>query len=93
MLRKLLAVLLSHPRFGPLFIQRLSETWPIRRAAKFTAYLYLRGKLAVEEGVKKELFKGQQQQIDLSRFKERFQAELQKGIEEAKEDLRRRQQK
>jgi len=68
------ALLLSHPQFGPQFLQRLSgyfitlkffrfiwliilisllisiynictESWPIRRAARFTAYLFLRGKL------------------------------------------------
>ena len=52
-LRKLLQLLMAHPRFGPIMIQRLSESWPIRRAARFTAYLYLRGKQAVEENLAK----------------------------------------
>ena len=51
----------------------------------------------MEESVNKELFKtikspsGPQEQLAVSRFKARFQAELQKGFQEAKEDLRRRQ--
>ena len=36
--------LLQHPVLGPRAVQRLSESWPVRRAARFTAYVYLRGK-------------------------------------------------
>jgi hypothetical protein len=43
-LNKLLSLLMAHPRVGPQVVQRLSETWPIRRAARFTAYMYFRGK-------------------------------------------------
>jgi hypothetical protein len=52
-LRKILQLLMAHPRYGPLMIQRLSESWPIRRAARFTAYIYLRGKQAIEENFDK----------------------------------------
>jgi hypothetical protein len=53
---------------------------------------------AFEENLKKQLQKsdttgGSGSPLDLSRFKSKFQAELQKGIEEAREDLKRRQQK
>ncbi len=53
---------------------------------------------AFEENLKKQLQKsdttgGIGSPLDLSRFKSKFQAELQKGIEEAREDLKRRQQK
>ena len=34
----------NHPTLGPHLVQRLSESWPIRRAARFTAYVFLRGK-------------------------------------------------
>jgi hypothetical protein len=51
--RKILQLLMAHPRFGPMMIEKLSESWPIRRAARFTAYLYLRGKQAVEENLGK----------------------------------------
>ena len=44
---------MAHPRYGPLMIQSLSESWPIRRAARFTAYIYLRGKQAIEENFDK----------------------------------------
>ena len=44
MLQKLIALLLNHPQVGPRLVQSLSDSYPIRRAAKFTAYLYLRGK-------------------------------------------------
>ncbi len=51
-----------------------------------------------EENLKKQLQKsdttgGSGSPLDLSRFKSKFRAELQKGIEEAREDLKRRQQK
>jgi len=52
-LSKILRLLMAHPRYGPLMIQRLSESWPIRRAARFTAYIYLRGKQAIEENFDK----------------------------------------
>jgi len=94
MIRKLIALLFSNPHM----IQSLSETWPIRRAAKYTAYLYLRGKQAVEEGASKaadqQSFGIKENKIDLdfSRFRETFKSELKKGIQEAKDDIKRRQQ-
>ena len=44
MIRRLLQLFFSHPTMGPQLIQRLSETRPIRAAARATAYAYLRGK-------------------------------------------------
>ena len=41
-------ILLGHPQISGRIIQRLADSWPIRRAAKFTAYIYLRGKNALE---------------------------------------------
>lgn len=94
MLRKLLTLLLNHPSIGPNVVQRLSETWPIRRAARFTAYIYLRGKSAVEDGLKQQVnqrnYGPQDKSFDLTRFKDTFKKEVLKGVEEAKEDLRRR---
>ena len=43
-IRALLNILFRHPTMGPQLIQRLSETRPIRAAARATAYVYLRGK-------------------------------------------------
>jgi len=88
-LNKLLSLLMAHPRVGPQVVQRLSETWPIRRAARFTAFLYFRGKHAIEEGIQKDIAKSTM--IGTNSFKEKFKAELQKGIREAQEDLKRKQ--
>jgi hypothetical protein len=91
MIRKLLAILLNHPRLGPQLIQRLSETYPIRRAARFTAYLYFKGKLAVEETVKRQATKPASKLpesgkgFDVERFKRNFQEEIQKGLKDARE--------
>jgi len=88
-LRKLFALMMAHPRVGPQVVQRLSETWPIRRAARFTAYLYFKGKHAVEEGVNSDVAKSTLK--GTNSFKENFKSELQKGIKEAQEDFKRRQ--
>jgi len=95
MLKKLLGILFSHPQVGPQLVQRLSETWPIRRAARFTAYLYFKGKLAVEDGLKKQVtqqsFGAPDKQFNFTRFKQKFQEELRKGVQEARDDIKRRQ--
>jgi hypothetical protein len=53
---------------------------------------------AIEESFKQQLYKSNpgtggpaQPPLDFSRFKAKFQAELQKGLQEAREDLKRRQ--
>jgi len=90
MIKKILAVLLNHPRFGPQLIQRLSETYPIRRAARFTAYLYFKGKLAIEDVAKKQVAKQAEKYpqatkgFDIDRFKRTFQAEVEKGLKDAR---------
>ena len=73
---------MGHPQISGRIIQRLADSWPIRRAAKFTAYIYLRGKHAIEEEVKpltKDVSK-----IDAQRFGQKFKEELKKQWEEAK---------
>ena len=82
MIHKLITLLMNHPQFGPRLVQTLSESYPIRRAARFTAYLYLRGRHALEEGFKNEV--AQNAMKGTSSFKDTFQAELRKGFEEAK---------
>lgn len=88
-LNKLIALLMAHPQLGPRVVQRLSETYPIRRAARFSAYVYLRGKQALEEGIQKDIAKSTLK--GTSSFKDKFQAELARGWKEAQEDLKRRQ--
>ena len=75
-------LLMGHPQISGRIIQKLADTWPIRRAAKFTAYLYLRGKHNIEQEVKphmKDLSK-----IDAQRLGQTFKEELKKQWEEAK---------
>ena len=50
-IRNLLQLFFSHPTMGPQLIQRLSETRPIRAAARATAYVYLRGKQGSMKGL------------------------------------------
>ena len=87
-LQKLIALILNHPNVGPRLVQQLSETAIIRRAARATAYVYLRGKQAVEEGgrsgVADSAVKGSQS------FSQSFQAELRKGWQEAQSEMRRK---
>ena len=84
-LQKLIALILNHPQVGPRLVQQLQDTYLIRRAARATAYLYLRGRHALEEAAKNDVansaFKG------TSSFKENFQAELKKGFAEAKHEF------
>ena len=46
---KILKLLMAHPRFGPQIINKIADSWPIRKAAKLTASVYFRGKRAIEE--------------------------------------------
>ena len=100
-LRRLLALLLSHPRFGPQLINKIADSWPIRRAAKLTAAAYLRGRHAVEQKMKnvgnqeqhsshKQCMGSKENQrsgdINLDRFKQSFMEELKKGWDQAKRD-------
>merc|ERR1712154_261172 len=79
---KILQILLGHPQISGRIIQRLADSWPIRRAAKFTAYIYLRGKHTIEEGVKPHM--RDVSKIDAQRFGQTFKEELKKQWEEAK---------
>jgi len=76
----------SNPVIQQRMIQRLSETFLIRRAARFTAYLYLRGRAALEEGVKQEIL--QSSRKGASSFKDRFGVELNKGWKELQEEIK-----
>lgn len=78
-LQKLLQLLFAHPQFGPRIVQKLADSWPIRRAAKMTAYFYLRGKDAIEQQIVPKV-----KDMDTGRFGETFKEELKKQWEEAK---------
>ena len=77
---KRLSLLLSNPHVGPRLIQKLADSWPIRRAAKFTAYLYLRGKDAIEKEGLQEVAK----KVNAGRFAQTFKDEMNKQFDEAK---------
>ena len=90
-LQKLISLLFSHPSVGPKIIDKLADSWPIRRAAKLTAYFYLRGKDAIEQKAKEQgLNKIDQTDLknimknDLQKFARTFRDEFQKEMEEAK---------
>lgn len=87
------SMMMRNPTVGPRVVQSLSETWPIRRAARFTAYLYLRGKQALEDGAKDQIKISKSGVDGLSRFKDSFKQEVLKGAAEAKEDMKRRQRR
>lgn len=78
--RILLRMLMGHPQMGPALIQRLSETRPIRGAARFVAYLFLRGKAAIENQAQNPAT------FKVDRFKETFQRELQKAREASRQN-------
>jgi len=90
-IRNLLQLFFSHPTMGPQLIQRLSETRPIRAAARATAYVYLRGKQAIEESAAKDAARDAAGRFGASgeaaagrggRFFRNFQKELKKGMRE-----------
>ena len=71
-LRYLLNRILNNPQI----IDKIAESYPIRRAAQLTAYALQRGKVAAEEALESETKK------QVSRFSERFKEEIQKGFKE-----------
>lgn len=80
-LQKLIQLLLGHPQIGPRVINKLADSWPIRRAAKITAYFFLRGQEAVEQKVAPKI--QEFSKIDSQRLKDTFKDELKKQWEEA----------
>jgi len=89
LIRTLINMLLGHPTMGPQLIQRLSETRPIRAAARATAYVFLRGKQAIEESAAKDAAKDAAGRVGArreaaagtaQRFARTFQKELKKGM-------------
>ena len=91
-LRTLMKMLLWQPKSAGTakLVQYLSETRPIRAAARATAYGILRGKHALEEGVTKPGRRAidearNRTDVDGNRFWRTFQHEVRKGLKEAEE--------
>lgn len=71
-LRYFLSRILNNPQV----IDRLSDWYPIRRAAKLTAYAIQRSKIAANEALESEAGK------KASSFQSKFTAEFQEGFKE-----------
>ena len=102
-LEKLLKILMAHPRFGPQIINKIAESWPVRKAAKFTAAFYLRGKHGIEEQIKKtnatqrantsSESSEKKTDFNISRFKLTFAKELQREWDKSKQEAQRDRRK
>lgn len=71
-LKYLLTRLINNPQV----IEKLSESYPIRRAAQLTAYALQKGKVAAQDAVESEVSKR------LNKFQEEFTKELKEGFKE-----------
>ena len=87
---KILKILLSHPQFGPQMINKIADSWPIRKAAKLAASAYLRGKHAIEEQQKDPQVRAKLSNFDVGRFKQKFTEELKKEWDRTKSEKRKK---
>ncbi|XP_032154046.1 protein NCBP2AS2 [Sapajus apella] len=78
-LRRLLAALLHSPQL----VDRLSESWPIRRAAQLTAFALLQAQLRGQDAARRlrDLAAGPADSLGrrAERFKDAFTQELRRG--------------
>lgn len=81
-LRYLLSRFLNNPRI----IEKLAESYPIRRAAQLTAYALQRSKIAAGEALESETKKR------VARFSERLTQEIQKGFKEIEQGSQKKKQ-
>jgi len=79
-----LRYLLNRILNNPYLIEKLAESYPIRRAAQITAYTIQRSKLAAAEALESEAKK----RID--RFSADFKQELKQGFEQIEQEQKRR---
>ncbi|XP_078580465.1 protein NCBP2AS2-like [Branchiostoma floridae x Branchiostoma japonicum] len=83
-LRTLLRFLANHPQV----VERLSETYVIRRLAQLTAYVITRGKIRMEDEVAR-LSKSSEGAVQkASSFKSTFMREIQEGMKEANKKIK-----
>ncbi|XP_075858827.1 protein NCBP2AS2 [Microcebus murinus] len=78
--RRLLAALLHSPQL----VERLSESWPIRRAAQLTAFALLQAQLRGQDAARRlrGLAAGPAESLSrrAERFKDTFTQELRRGL-------------
>lgn len=79
-LAMVLRYLLSRILNNPQVIEKLSESYPIRRAAQITAYALQRGKVAASEALDSEASKRLQQ------FRQDFTQEIKEGFKKIEEE-------
>ena len=72
---------------NPQLVEKLSETYPIRRAAQLTVYIYRKGR-RLTEGAMQDVTKQGSQRIEA--FSARFSEELKKGWKEASEEMQKK---
>lgn len=73
---------------NPQLVEKLSESYPVRRAAQLTVYAYHKGKRIAGEGaVEGGLKQGAER---LSSFAGKFKEELKRGIQEASNEAKKR---
>lgn len=71
---------------NPQLIEKLSESYPVRRAAQLTVYAYQKGR-AIGEGALQDGLKRGVQKVES--FTETFKQELERGMKEVKETKKR----
>jgi len=97
-----LRMLLRYLANNEQLVQRLAESYPVRRAAQLTAYVFFRGKAIGEQQMKRiqeseipdRLRNEAQHQTRhishrASTFKDKFSYEMRKGLHELNEELKR----
>ncbi|KAL8610828.1 hypothetical protein ACOMHN_056683 [Nucella lapillus] len=92
-IRALLRYLMNNEQL----IQKIAESYPIRRAAQLTAYMFHRGKELGEDGLEKLRHSDMSKQVKdgasatqdkASKFASTFRKELDKGWEEMNERMK-----
>ena len=79
--RYLFNYLFNHPEI----VNKLSESYPIRRAAQLAVYVYHKGRRVGEGAIQDGLKNGTQR---LTSFSEKFKEELKREMDEAKKQKR-----
>lgn len=64
---------------NPQLVEKISDSYPVRRAAQLTVYAYNKGKGVGEVTIQDGLKKGSQR---IESFTERFKKELEYGMQE-----------
>ncbi|XP_014783189.1 protein NCBP2AS2 homolog isoform X1 [Octopus bimaculoides] len=80
-----LRIILRYLLHNEHLVQKLSESYPIRRSAQLVAYIFLRGKEKGLESIEKLKDHDSVSPKRLQSFKKTFQEKLQEGIREWKQ--------